>query len=68
MLAARDVPERLRHQSPTRSSCPVHDDIALALYDTSGTLVAGAGPPTADDVTRQALGDRVTDTESRRGA
>ena len=63
VLAARDVHSDFA-TSPDPIELPVHDDIALALYDMSGTRVAGAGPPVADDVTRQALGDRVADTEA----
>src|SRR5262245_52909696 len=63
VLAARDVPSDFA-TNPDPTELPVHDDISLALYDLSGARVAGTGPPVADDVTREALGDRVADTET----
>jgi signal transduction histidine kinase len=42
---------------------PKIDGISLGLYDIGGHLVGGTGPATADNATRGALDNRVTDAE-----
>jgi signal transduction histidine kinase len=40
------------------------DGVVFGLYDRSGSLVAGVGPPTADDATMRALQDEIADVET----
>ncbi len=63
VLATRDVPRDFA-TSNDPVELPNSDGISMALYDGSGQLVSGKGPPTADAPTVGALGNRVTDTET----
>jgi signal transduction histidine kinase len=62
VLAASVVPAELSSDDPVEM--PENSDgITLGLYDTSGTLVSGSGPPTADAATREALEQRVIESK-----
>jgi signal transduction histidine kinase len=63
VLATRDVPRDFA-TSNDPAELPSTDGISMALYDRSGRLVSGKGPATADNATRGALANQVTDTET----
>lgn len=63
VLAARTVPGDFLTSNDPVELPDTQDGIVLALYDRSGTLVAGRGPAHADATTTGALGNDVTDTE-----
>jgi signal transduction histidine kinase len=61
ILATRDVPSDYE-QSADPVELPLgRDGAKLALYNTSGRLVAGVGPASADSTTRHALDNVTTD-------
>ncbi len=64
VLASRQVPADFATNNDPVELPKSEDGIVLALYDTSGQLVAGSGPPTADDATNEALGNRIADVKA----
>lgn len=63
VLAARDSPTTSPATPPTRSSFGGAGDVDFGLYDNSGRLVPGVGPPRADLTSLGALANRVGDDE-----
>jgi signal transduction histidine kinase len=64
VLASRTVPIGFATSGDPVELPPQSDGIAIGLYDTKGTLVAGLGPSAADDLTSGALANQVTSAES----
>ncbi|MDE0774978.1 HAMP domain-containing sensor histidine kinase [Nocardioides sp.] len=65
VLASRVVPGDFATGDDPVELPPDQDGIAVGLYDRGGNLVTGTGPARADDATRQALLNRVIETESQ---
>ena len=63
VLASRQVPADFATSNDPVELPTNGDGIVLALYDNTGTLVAGSGPKTADAATTEALGNRIADVE-----
>ena len=63
VLASRQVPADFATSNDPVELPTTSDGIALALYDNTGTLVAGSGPKTADAATTEALANRIADVE-----
>ncbi len=66
ILTTRVVPGDYATSGDTVELPPNADGIQLALYNPSGALVTGVGPPTADAATQRALTNHVTDSETDR--
>ena len=64
ILAARVVPGDFATNHDPVELPPSNAGIHLALYDPSGSLVAGSGPQTADKATIGALANHVTDDKT----
>ncbi len=65
VLATRQVPSDFASAADPVEMPANFDGITLALYDTSGRLVAGNGPGQADAATLRALKNEVVDAEAR---
>lgn len=64
VLASRQVPADFATNNDPVELPESDDGIVLALYDTSGALVAGTGPAIADAATMDALGNKIADVEA----
>jgi signal transduction histidine kinase len=63
VLASRQVPADFATSNDPVELPTNSDGIVLALYDNTGTLIAGSGPTVADAATTEALGNRIADVE-----
>ena len=63
VLAARNVPTDFASRDAP-AELPADADIRYALYSADGRRVAGAGPATLDEFSRQALANRVVNGET----
>ncbi|MEY2444839.1 MAG: hypothetical protein QOE00_1419 [Ilumatobacteraceae bacterium] len=64
VLASRTVPGDFAANADAVELPEGVDGISLALYDTTGKLVLGVGPPIADAATNKALHNQVNDAET----
>lgn len=64
VLASRTVPDDFATNDDPVELPEIADGISLGLYDTTGRLMSGVGPPHADATTTRALGNRVADTDA----
>ncbi len=62
VLASRTIPDGFATSTDPVELPVSNDGITFALYDSSGRLISGNGPSTADATTTQALHNHVTDT------
>lgn len=63
VLASRVVPADFATSGDPVELPGSSDGVVFGVYDTTGDLVAGSGPSTADQVTARALRNEVADTE-----
>ncbi len=63
VLASRVVPADFATSGDPVELPGSSDGVVFGVYDTTGALVAGSGPPAADQVTTRALRNEVADTE-----
>jgi signal transduction histidine kinase len=63
VLASRTVPADFATSGDPVELPVSPEGVVFGLYDTTGALVAGSGPATADAVALRALGNEVSDAE-----
>jgi signal transduction histidine kinase len=65
VLAGREVPADYATTADPVEFPPGDDEVSLALYDSSGALVIGAGPAVADRTVVRALQNQIATSETR---
>jgi signal transduction histidine kinase len=62
--AAIEAPRNASLADPIELPKPIEDGVRLAVYNATGTKVAGTGPDAADDATASALGGQLASSAS----